>query len=200
MKQNHLIIGSILTSCILILVSFSSVVSINTIEQSNNPSTPLFDTRINSALQSESTTPLSTSYIGKDVFNDMWFPKTTHTGLLLQKAHSIAHNLQNYLKNIKDIRSLSDNEIVSLMISYLKNQDIFSNMNEGYLHVLLSRHLQSNQHFEKSIIDEHSTPINLFTYNELCEFIYLLLIFIVVPFLLLLGFLFPNPDLKCGEL
>ena len=141
MEKKMVLIGSFFSACILILVSLSSVVSINTIEQSNNPSTPLFNTRISMAIQSEPTTSLSTSYLGKDVINEVWFPKTTHTGLLLQKAQLIVKDLQNYLRSIKDVHSLSDTEIVSLIVSYLKTQQMFSNVNEGYLHVLLSQHL-----------------------------------------------------------
>ena len=199
MKQSLLIIGSILTSCILILVSLSSVVSINTIEQTNIPTSPLFDTRINSALKSQPTTSISTSYIGKDAINDVWFPKTTHIGVLLQKAYSIAKDLRNYLKNIKDVRSVSDTEVFSLMVSYLRTQKMFKNVNEGYLQALLSRHLQSTQHFGQNLMDEHSDSVVGFTAELTCwwEFLNILFILIAIPIISLLALLFPGPELKC---
>ena len=201
MKQNLFITGSILSACILILVSFSSVVSINTIEETNIPTSPLFDSRISTAIQSDSTTSISTSYIGKDAINDMWFPKATHTGLLLQKVHSIVKDLRNYLKNIDNVHSLSYNEIVSLIVSYLKTQDMFSNVNEGYLHALISRHLQSTQHLgQRMRVDESSDSVVDFTVGGGCwlEFFYFLFLFIGIPLISLLALLFPGPDVNFG--
>ena len=201
MEKKMVFIGSILSACILILVSLSSVVSISTISQTNNPSTPLFDTRISTALQSESTTPLSTSFIGKDSFNDMWFPKTTHTGLLLQKAQLIVKDLQNYLRSIKDIRGLTDNEVVSHTVSYLKTQEMFKNVKEGYMQALLSRHLQSTQHLGQSIlIIESSGSVVDFTVETGCwlEFLYWLYLLISVIILIFLELILPTTTLKCG--
>ena len=177
MKQNLFITGSILSACILILVSFSSVVSINTIEETNIPTSPLFDSRISTAIQSDSTTSISTSYIGKDAINDMWFPKATHTGLLLQKVHSIVKDLRNYLKNIDNVHSLSYNEIVSLMVSYLKNQEMFSNVNEGYLHNILFKYLDSTQ---QSVMDEFSDSVVDFTVYAGCWLDFLSLLFVAL--------------------
>ena len=75
-------------------------------------------------------------------------------GFFASLPDSIRHEQKPSVRtfaDINDIRSLSDTEVVSLTVSYLKTQDVFRYVNEGYLYSLLSQHLDSTQ---QNVMDE----------------------------------------------
>jgi hypothetical protein len=110
--KKKLLIGSIIALCILIGVSFTSVVGYNSIEFGVNAS-PLFNIRNYRAIGTDERS-LTSNYLGSGEEIDICLPPIDSKGELIEK---ILHNIQT-------LDDISFDNLVSLVKSRIKQKSI----------------------------------------------------------------------------
>ena len=132
--------GSIFTIAVIILVSFSSAVEMQSIESSTKNDSPLFNIRTNKANEKESTN-LTCDFVGKG--------KSIDIPILNRDIFVI-----NLIKSLKYLMKMDKNEIKKSLTEFMSNQEIWLNaikkIDEG-LFKNFSEFLNNNKTWIKSL-------------------------------------------------
>lgn len=138
-EKKKIIIGSLGMVTILILISFTNVVGLQSIKSTSVDDTPLFSIRTQKAINQSSKTNLISDYLGKG-FNELSFPIRDNRTALLQKVIEIIQRLDD-----KEF-----NKFQSLILSQVyKNKNIKNTNNVNLLNIPKQIVFQKNSDFNQ---------------------------------------------------
>ena len=109
--KNNILIGSIIASMLLILVSFSPVLGYNNINSNLIKESPLFRIRINREVEKESK-DLNCDFLGKGIETKIHLPTRTFKSELFEK----------FIKSIKNMNDKSFDRFIDLIIEHVYNK------------------------------------------------------------------------------
>lgn len=188
--NTKLLLGSIGMVTILILVSFSNVASIQSIELNTVNNSPLFTIRTNKATDTENNNILTSNYIGKGS-NAIQFPIRDNRNILVQ----------NVIQIIQKMDDKEFNRFQTLILSHLYKEPYSTNSDRNTLLPLLKiRNNPNNADITQFDISGNFThpptiytcytncPLNCFTTGEWTPGCIFSFIFMVIIGLLSIGY------------
>jgi hypothetical protein len=125
--------GSIGFVVILILVSFTSVVNVQSTPSGYVTDSPLFNTRVNRATNNENNKILTSDYLGKGL-HIIQFPLRDNTTIMIQK----------FLKRIRTMDDAAFNTFITMVLHLIHKEPQFRNVNTEELLTVLYQ-LKNNQ-------------------------------------------------------
>lgn len=138
-KKKKIIIGSLGMVTILILISFTNVIGLQSIKSTSVDDTPLFSIRTQKAINQSDKTNLISDYLGKG-FNELSFPILDNRTALFQKIIEIIQRLDD-----KEF-----NKFQSLILSQIyKNKNIENTNNVNLLNILKQSVFQKDSDFKQ---------------------------------------------------
>lgn len=135
-----LLLGSIEAVAILILVSFTNVVGIQSTTSDSVNDSPMFNIRTNRATNSESNRVLTSNYLGKG-FNVLSFPHRDTNAELIQKFIDRIRTMDddtfyrfidyavNQINHNPKLKNINSQGIIAVLYQLKNNQHILPNQN-----------------------------------------------------------------------
>ena len=173
MNKKILTIGSIISAIVLILVTFTSVVSFQTVKPDSKEASPLFDVRSKRAIGEESKS-LTCDYLRKgEIF---LFPARDNNTILIQRALNI-------------LGKMSEEELDKLVGIVIQQSDESKDIDIQEFRVILHQIKNNPDQINKYIIQEKEEKLYTGEGCETVGFIWIPECWLVLIFLILSPFI-----------